>query len=85
MKDKELYRAGLTRIGIIMYRIKALECKKIECGVWFKRTRLYHPIGFILFLIEVALAPFVSMFTDGKVKDYYCSIYEQYIKGIKTT
>lgn len=85
MTDKELYQRGVTEYGIILYRLKAMEIRQIQGGLWLKRIRIYHPIGLLLFIIFIILAPFITLFSEETLQGVLKEIIEQFITGTKTT
>jgi hypothetical protein len=83
--DKELYRHGVSKFGIVFYRLKALEIRPAENGLWFKRIRIYHPIALLVLLGTVVMSPFIVLFGEFSIKELFGELYAEFIKGVKTT
>jgi hypothetical protein len=85
MNDRDLRNRGITKYGIILYRIKALEVKKLDGGLWLKRIRVYHPVGLFLFVFMLALTPLMTLFIEESIQSVTKGIIEQFIIGVKST
>jgi len=85
MKKGELHRHGITEMGIVLYRLKAMELRQVENGLWFKRIRIYHPLGLLTFIIMLVATPFVVLFGEMSIQMAVREISEEFITGVKTT
>jgi len=85
MNDRDLRNRGITKYGIILYRIKALEVKKLDGGLWLKRIRVYHPVGLVLFVFMLVMTPVMTLFIEETIQGVIKGIIEEFIIGVKTT